>query len=108
MKLAELFEDSNQVKWVIGTLGSNGLILKSQGLTIKLDKKHSDALAAALEAKDEVVVKSSDNKQYRFTPSDEGFDVNSIDDEVATVGLSNEDVAQITSLINPSNTQNEI
>ena len=103
MKLAELFEDSNHVKWVIGTLGSNGLMLKSQGLTIKLDKKHSEALVAALEANDEVVVKSSDNKQYRFTPSDDGFDVNPIDDELPTVGLTTDDVAQITQLINPTN-----
>lgn len=104
MKLSELFETvQDHVRWVVGNLGSNGLLLKSQGVTLKLDYNDADALVAALKAKDEVVVKSTDNKQYRFVPDDNGFVVNSIDDEVNGLLLTHDDVQQIIEIADGQN-----
>lgn len=100
MKLSELFETAgDHVRWVVGNLGSNGLLLKSQGTTLKLDYKDADALVAALKANDEVVIKSNDNKQYRFVPDDKGFVVNSIDDEVNDLLLTPDDVKQVLDIM---------
>ena len=111
MKFSEFFEALNNRKWVIGNLGSNGILLKSQGITIKLDKKNSDALIAALSAGDEVVVKSSNAEDFRFSPNTNGDFIVTYENGEIGVALQKNDIEQIMDLVsdnNPAPNENEI
>lgn len=100
MKLIDLFEEdaddvADQTKWVIANLGSQGLLLKSRGMTIKLNAGGSEELLSALKTGDELTVSGTDGKDFIFTPTDQGFTVKFLDDKMDGFVLTHDDIDKI-------------
>ena len=68
------------VKWVIASMGSNGLTITGAGMKIKLKGEEADKLGIGLNANKKVAVKSADGTRFVFTPHKKGFIIKDLGD----------------------------
>lgn len=93
----------DQGKWIVGKMGSAGLLLKVKGMTIKIDDDEADKLVIGLETNKTVSIKTPGGKRYVFAPSDNGFSVSEIGDDTKFpegIKLDSEQVSEIIDMIN--------
>lgn len=72
---------ADQGNWIIGDTGSNGLMLKVTGMTLKMDNDECEKLKYILDERKRGTVLSKSAKHYVFTPLKHGsFSVRELDD----------------------------
>lgn len=64
--------DTEEAKWVIGTLGSNGMLLKSQGMTVKMSGSASTKLVELLKKNHSAAIRTTDGKKFFFMRAKSG------------------------------------
>ena len=73
-------QDHKPIKWVIASMGSNGLTITGAGMKIKLKGEEADKLGIGLNANKKVAVKSADGTRFVFTPHKKGFIIKDLGD----------------------------
>lgn len=73
-------QDHKPIKWVIASMGSNGLTITGAGMKIKLKGEEADKLGIGLNANKKVAVKSTDGTRFVFTPHKKGFIIKDLGD----------------------------
>lgn len=63
--------EADQGAWIIGAMGSEGMLLKVKGMSIKIDSHEAQKLAVGLDEQRLVSVKDG-GKRYIFTPGKKG------------------------------------
>ena len=75
-------EVTDQGRWIVGQLGSGGLMLKVTGLTIKIDEHETEKLKYILEKHKSGSVKNGSDVRFLFKPIEDGcFAVKKVADE---------------------------
>jgi hypothetical protein len=73
-------QDHKPIKWVIASMGSNGLTITGAGMKIKLKDEEAQKLGIGLEANKKVAIKCTDGTRFVFTPNKKGFIIKDLGD----------------------------
>lgn len=76
-----LTEAADQGEWIVGKMGSSGLLLKVKGMTIKMDAGEAEKLSIALSNKKKISVKTPSDKRFMFEPKKKDYVVSEIGDD---------------------------
>jgi hypothetical protein len=85
-------------EWIIGSFESNGVMLKSGEMTIKMNRDEAEKLKGAIERKQEVSVVSKNSKRYVFTPAKKHYKVSQMGYDTS-ITMNHKQVEQLLDLI---------
>ena len=66
--------------WIIGKMGSSGMLLQYRGMKIKINADEAEKLAHALSSRKDVSVNSTGNKRFIFRQTEDGYNVSQPDE----------------------------